>query len=156
MTDKSRPDDEPGPDTRGAAYRRAQQAGEVPEGDANPRGGADKTTIGGRVAAFVRWLLPDDSDEDGEGRTGFLSTRKEWHALVIGVALGLHLAPGVDVPVLVDVIGSASGLRRLQLAKQIPKKYREQIMDELPYALGAGMLAYLGALYGPQIAAGLM
>lgn len=86
-----------------------------------------------KLSEMVRWLIPDTSDDNGEGRTGFLSTYVEFHALAIGMFLGFIAAENGDVSVLLAVVGGAAAGSRVQLG--IPNKYVTQAKKELPYTL---------------------
>lgn len=92
----------------------------------------------------IAWLLPDDSDKDGDGRTGLLSTRTEVHALVIGVTAGAHFGLSGDTQLLTDILGLGVVSDRARRAQRIPQKYRNQAKQEMPYfvvgvAIGTGM-----------------
>lgn len=100
------------------------------------------------------WLgsfMPDDSDSDGEGRTGVLSTYVEWHALVVGLAVGTLAVQTGQFEVIAAIVGAGAAGSRLQLG--LPDKYIEQVKTELPYfifgvgvAVGGVQLAQLGLL----------
>ncbi|WP_330633739.1 hypothetical protein [Halocatena halophila] len=106
---------------------------------------SEKSEIIQRVRNFVKWLLPDDSDTDGEGRTGFLSTRVEFHALAIGGFLGLIAAHQGDVGILLTfLLGGAAGSRLpLRYEKiKITKKHLRQARKELPYTVASFAVVY--------------
>lgn len=87
-------------------------------------------------------VLPDDSDKDGDGRTGVLSTRTEVHALVIGVTVGAHVALTGDMQLINDIAGIGIAGDRARQAKKIPEKYQEQAKEELPYFMAGVGIGY--------------
>lgn len=113
------------------------EAAEGQSSDANPREGSKDA-----LPAWLDWFLPDDSDHDGDGRTGFLSTYMEWHALIIGLAVGTHVAASGDMQLVADLIGVGAAGSRLQ--KGLPEKYVQQAKSELPYFLLGVGIAILG------------
>jgi hypothetical protein len=96
-------------------------------------------------ADWMDWLLPDDSDTDGDGRTGFLSTYTEVHALVFGVTAGAHFALSGEAQLINDVVGLATLGDRTRQAKKLDGKYREQAKEELPHFIAGVAIGYIGA-----------
>lgn len=79
----------------------------------------------------IDYYLPDDSDEDGRGRTGFLSTRKEWHTLGFGVAVGIRAGAEGDMQSLSEGLGIVAGGSRVK--KGFSDKYINEAREEFPY-----------------------
>lgn len=121
-----------------------------PEPESNPEEGQspDSNPWGGTSEDLLPdgwdWALPDDSDTDGEGRTGFLSTRTEVHALVLGMTAGGHFGLSGDAQMLNDILGLGVGSDRARRAQHMPEKYQDQAKQEMPYfvlgvAVGYGL-----------------
>lgn len=117
-------------------------SGEVPDGDRSPdaKPGGNNGETGFQDG--IEELLPDDSDTDGDGRTGVLSTRTEVHALVLGVTAGAHFRLSGDMQLINDVIGIAVAGDRARHAKVFPEKFIDQAKEELPYFLAGMAIGY--------------
>lgn len=87
-------------------------------------------------------LLPDDSDTDNDGRTGFLSTYVEWHALVIGIAVGTVALRTGQFELIMAIVGAGAVGSRAQLG--LPEKYLDQAKSELPYFIAGVVIAFVG------------
>lgn len=94
-------------------------------------------------------LLPDDSDTDNDGRTGVLSTYVEWHALVIGLALGTIAVQTGDLTIIAAIIGAGAAGSRAQLG--LPDKYIDQAKQELPYFIAGTILGFLAVQFGVEL-----
>jgi hypothetical protein len=95
------------------------------------------------LAAFLGTFNPDDSDTDGDGRTGFLSTYVEFHALAIGLALGTVAVQTGNIEMIAAVIGAGAVGSRVQGG--LPEKYLHQAKRELPYfVFGTGLAFIIG------------
>jgi hypothetical protein len=92
--------------------------------------------------------LPDDSDEDGDGRTGLLSTRKEWHTLSIGFGAGVYMGASGNVQKLGAALGILSSGSRAN--KGLKDKYIEQVQSELPYFVAGFVLGFVAFKFGPR------
>lgn len=97
----------------------------------------------------LEWLLPNESDADGEGRTGVLSTYVEWHALVLGVSAGAIAAQSGRLDEIGAIVGAGVAGSRAQMG--LPDKYRNQARKELPYFI-AGVVIGFGATRSDLIA----
>lgn len=90
----------------------------------------------------VEWWLPDDSDHDGRGRIGLLSTYTEVHALVLGLTAGAHFVLSGDAQLINDVLGIAIAGDRVRRARLFSETYREQATAELPYFVAGVAIGY--------------
>lgn len=88
------------------------------------------------LRAWMRWLAPHESDEDGDGRTGILSTHTEVHAFALGYTAGAHFGLTGDAQLINDVAGFALLGDRVRRANAFPARYLEQAQEELPHFLG--------------------
>lgn len=109
--------------------------------EASPRSDVLETPL---PEGTERWL-PDDSDTDGEGRTGFLSTHTEVHAFVVGVLSGIAAGSTGEVQLASSGIAILTGGDRIRLARKIPEKYREQALEEFPTFLAGVGIGYVVA-----------
>lgn len=98
----------------------------------------------------IDYYLPDESDEDGKGRTGILSTYVEWHALGIGVAVGMHSATSGDLQTLSEIMGLVTAGSRIR--KGLPDKYAKQVAAELPHFILGVVTGYVVSKHGPHLA----
>lgn len=94
----------------------------------------------------LQWLRPDDSDSDGDGRTGVLSTYVEVHALVLGLSVGAMAAQSGDFSTVAAIVGAGAAGSRAQVG--LPEKYVDQAKSELPYFIFGAGLGFLGVKYG--------
>lgn len=88
----------------------------------------------------LEWLLPHESDMDGVGRTGILSTYVEWHALILGMSVGTIAAQSGRFDTITTIIGAGAAGSRAQL--DLPEKYRDQARKELPYFIGGVVVGF--------------
>lgn len=88
---------------------------------------------------------------DTDGRTGFLSTRFEAHAFILGVCAGLYLTKTGDVQAIAGYVGLGTATSRIgrehkQRSTPLPDKYKGQVREELPHFAGA-LVGTLAVVY---------
>jgi hypothetical protein len=93
----------------------------------------------------LQWLMPDDSDTDNDGRTGLLSTRVEWHALILGGTVGTMAAHSGDFSTVAAIVGAGAAGSRAQVG--LPDEYVQQAKKELPYFAAGVLIGYVAVRY---------
>lgn len=124
-------------------------------GNTDDEGNSQDATPGvetGKTPFQWRRLLPDDSDTDGDGRTGFLSTRTELHVLIAGIAAGIA-ASAIGLSALAGLFGAIVGLDGIN---RMTNKVTEQMRHEPWYAIVGVGVGWILARYAPNVAATLM
>lgn len=118
--------------------------------DATPGVDDGKTPPQNGSNSGIGWhgLLPDNSDDDGDGRTGFLSTRKELHVTIAGIAAGIAAA-AIGLPALAGVLGAVVGLDGIN---RLTNKVTEQMRHEPWYAIVGIAVGWVLATYAPNAA----
>lgn len=100
----------------------------------------------GRVHAFLKWLLPSETDDPEHGRTGPCSTYEECHAIFIGMMVGVAIPAGGLVQTVAAILGAGAAGSRYQ--KGIPQKYIKQVRAELPHFLAGVLMGYVAVQNG--------
>lgn len=104
-----------------------------------------------RLKAILAYL-PVGATEPTDGYTGILSYSVEWHAAMIGVAVGATAATTGEKQLALGLVSLALGLGRFNQAAS--EKVKAQLKTEPWYAIVGVAVGYVAVQYGPMVADG--
>lgn len=94
--------------------------------------------------------LIDDSDADGDSRTGFLSTYTEFHVSILGFAAGVGLSQ-VSTEAFIGLIAAVVGIKG---ANKYADLITEEVRDEPWYFIGFALLGFVFARLATRLTQG--
>lgn len=100
--------------------------------------------INKRLYELVREKLPDSGTESSTDRDGFLSYATEWHALTLGLALGVSIQSQGQLQRASQLVFSMLGLAKTR--RSWNKKMLREGKKEPWYFLGGMVIGLLAAL----------
>lgn len=125
--------------------------------EALPRDDGGDTPFQDAVDAFPRFksllaYLPVGATEDATDYDGILSYAVEWHAAIIGVAVGATAGTTGDTQLVCGLISTALGLGRIN--QQASETVTAHLVNEPWYAIAGIAVGYIAVRYGPSVMGG--
>lgn len=121
-------------------YEQGNPSGSKPRGDGGKTPFQDTLDRYPRLKTLLAYL-PTGATEEASDYNGILSYSVEWHAAVIGLAVGATAATTGNVQLVMGLISIALGLGRIN--QQASEKVKAQLVKEPWYGIFGAAIGYL-------------